>query len=163
MQAVLELLTISPSRASSIVWAVLANIVSHNRNNKRQIAIALACSIFVVPCHAQKRFFVKHDTTRLAQNAPLACECSIQCRPAYIVESGHILKPFARLYQLAGLGNLHPGEFLFPAKLDAAPPRFLHSGLSAFNDQAAFKLRQYADHLPHGAACGRLRVDGFRE
>ena len=109
MQAVLELLTISPSRASSIVWAELANIVSHNRNNKRQIAIALACSILVVPCHAQKRFFVKHDTTRLAQNAPLACECSIQCRPAYIVESGHNTQPVRPSLSACGPWQLAPG------------------------------------------------------
>ncbi len=33
----------------------------------------------------------------------------------------------------------------------------------AFADKAAFQFREYADHLPHGAACRRVGVDCFRE
>jgi hypothetical protein len=53
----------------------------------------------------------------------------------------------------------------FTLRPNFTPPalRILHPGAGAFGSQGSLKRGQHTDHLPHGAACRRLGVDGFPE
>ena len=57
--------------------------------------------------------------------------------------------------------DLLPGQLRLASKFHPPPLRCLHSGARAFAYQAAFELGQHTNHLPHGAACRRGRVDRF--
>ena len=82
---------------------------------------------------------------------------------AYVKAGGNVCRSLALGYQLDGL--LHPlaGQLWLAREFHAPVFRGLHSGAGAFADKAAFKLGEYAYHLPHGAACGRVGVDVFRQ
>ena len=59
--------------------------------------------------------------------------------------------------------DLLRGEFRLASEFHAALSGCLHPGAGSFADEAAFQFRQYANHLPHGAACRCLGVDCFRQ
>ena len=66
-------------------------------------------------------------------------------------------------YQLAGRGDLLRGQKRLAAHLHPTGDRRRAARLRAFLNERPFQFRQYPDHLPHGAACGRGGVDSFRQ
>jgi hypothetical protein len=75
-------------------------------------------------------------------------------------ERGHIFAAMlSGVDQLPGVDFLLRRQFRFAPEFHASASRGLHSGAGPFADKATFQFRQYANHLPHGAACRRLSVD----
>jgi hypothetical protein len=59
------------------------------------------------------------------------------------------------------MGDLLWRQLRLRTKFHPALPGGFHAGAGALGNQAAFQFGQDADHLPHGAAGGRLGVNVF--
>src|ERR1017187_598408 len=131
----------------------VAAFISKGRLREPMIDWTLWKFIFAVPIGASLAFeCLAHLSYR---------QSPVKGGAADVPQCGHILDAFASIDQLAGIRDLRRGQFLFPAKLHPSAAGLLHAGLRPFNDHAAFQLGKYADHLPHGAARWRSRVDGL--
>ena len=59
--------------------------------------------------------------------------------------------------------SLLGGQFGLASEFYPSLLRGLHACVGALGDQTALKFGQDPNHLPHGAACGRLGVDMLRQ
>ena len=93
----------------------------------------------------------------------LALQCVVESGAAYADELRGLGRRRPLVNQLPRMDEPVGGELHLPPEFHPALLRGLHSGAGALGNQGSFKLRENADHLPHGAACRRLRVDCLGE
>ena len=80
-----------------------------------------------------------------------------------IQQRGHVFAAPSVPDQFPGVVDLLRREFSLAPEFHASAFRGLYPGAGPLTDKAALQFRQYANHLPHGAACRRLGVDCLRE
>jgi hypothetical protein len=109
----------------------------------------------------------RFDTVPLDIAALLALNADSGKRPVHsggaaFEYAGYLLRGlgvFPAGPQFLGVFDLLRGEGGLSSEFHAAFLRGFYSGAGPFADQASLELGHGADHLPHGAACRRLRVD----
>ena len=70
---------------------------------------------------------------------------------------------FLIIYQLPGMGHLLLRQLPLTPEFHAAGFCGLDAGTGSLADKAPLQLRQYANHLPHCAACRRVGIDRLRK
>jgi hypothetical protein len=86
----------------------------------------------------------------------------VECGPCHAEQLGHLRGAFALRDEFPRVGDLLRRELGLTPQLHPTPFRRVPARFCPLLDQGAFQFREDADHLPHGAAGGRLGVDGFR-
>ena len=91
-------------------------------------------------------------------------QCPIQCGARDFEQVSYALAVvFAFLNQFASVVELLRGEYALSSEFNPTALGGFDPGTGAFADKAALKLGQEANHLPHGAAGRRVRVDVLRK